>query len=168
MIIFVLALILISIVGYSIWLGISPMPSSFKARKAIASLLPDVTGQVYELGAGWGSLLGLLSRYPAVTAFELSPAPFAVAWLIASKPVKVVRADFFHQDLSDAGLIVCYLYPGAMGRLQEKFERELKDGCWVISNTFAVPGWTPEKVVVLDDWYRTKVYLYKKGLKAGA
>lgn len=137
------------------------MPSSRKAQQAIGDLLPEVDGPVYELGSGWGNLLGVLERYSDVTAFELSPVPFAVAWLFAPKHVRVLRKDFFEEDLSKAKLVVCYLYPGAMARLKDKFDKELHD-CWVISNTFAVPGWTPEQVVVLDDWYKTKVYLYKK------
>ena len=163
MLIFTLVLIatLVSIVWYTVKLGISPMPSSLKARRAVQELLPDVRGPVYELGAGWGSLLGIMGRYTDVRVYELSPVPFAVAWLRAAKNVKVVRRDFFEVDLGDAKLVVCYLYPGAMVKLREKFERELND-CWVISNTFAVPGWKPVKVIVLDDWYKTRVYLYKR------
>lgn len=166
MAIFFLILIVaaLSIVFYAVRLGITPMPSSGKAVRAIEGLLPKhVEGAVYELGVGWGTLLKSLNRYENVRAIELSPIPFAAAWLIAGKNVEVVWEDFFKKDLSDAGLVVCYLYPGAMEKLKEKFERELKEGCWVISNTFAVPGWEPEKVVVLEDWYRTKVYLYRKG-----
>ncbi len=32
--------------------------------------------------------------------------------------------DFFNVDLKDAGLVVCYLYPGAMERLKDKFEKD--------------------------------------------
>lgn len=158
---FLLLVILVVTVYYSWKLGISPMPSTSQAKKAIYSLLPmEVEGTVYELGAGWGDILmELVSRYPKVVGYELSPLPWAVAQL---RTKKCLRRDFFEADLRDAGLIVCYLYPGAMRRLQEKFEKELKPGTWVISNTFRIPGWEPKQVIKLRDLYNTPVYLYEK------
>ena len=49
-----------------------------------------------------------------------------------------------------------------MKRLKEKLEAELKPGTLVISNTFAIPGWAYEKMLEVDDLYRTKIYLYKR------
>ena len=74
---------------------------------------------------------------------------------------RLQRRDFFSMDLADAGLVVCYLYPGAMEKLKVKFERELKPGCWVITHTFAVPGWKAEAVYPVDDLYRTQIYVYR-------
>lgn len=157
----VLLIILVITVFYSWKLGISPMPSSSQAKKVIYSLLPlEVNGAVYELGAGWGDILKeLSSRYPNVIGYELSPLPWAVS---ALRTKKSLRKDFFEADLSDAGLIVCYLYPGAMRKLKEKFENELKPGTIIISNTFQIPGWEPKQVINLRDLYRTPIYLYEK------
>lgn len=162
----------ISIVYWSIRNGIAPMPTSFKAKQAlIQALPPTVSGNIYELGAGWGSLLlPLAQRYPysEVTGFETSPLPFFVTrcrlYVKGLTHAKVLRRDFFKADLSDAGLIVCYLYPGAMHRLKSKFEAELKKGTWIISNTFAIPGWQPLQVVEVNDLYRNKIYLYQVGI----
>jgi len=156
-----LLIILVITVFYSWKLGISPMPSTSQAKKAIYSLLPlEVNGTVYELGAGWGDILKeLTTRYPNVVGYELSPLPWAVASL---RTKKCLREDFFKADLKDAGLIVCYLYPGAMRKLKEKFEKELKPGTWVISNTFQIPGWEPKQIITLRDLYHTPVYLYEK------
>lgn len=159
----------ISIVIWSIRNGIAPMPTSFKAKRAlIQSLPPTVSGCVYELGAGWGTLLlPLAHRYPysEVTGFETSPLPFFVTRCRLSlnrvTHAKVLRRNFYKADLSDAGLIVCYLYPGAMHKLKPKFEGELKKGTWVISNTFAIPGWKPLQVVEVSDLYRNKIYVYQ-------
>lgn len=160
-ILFLLLIILVITVFYSWKLGISPMPSSSQAKKAIYSLLPlEVEGTVYELGAGWGDILKeLASRYPRVIGYELSPFPWAVS---AIRTKKCLRMDFFDADLSDAGLIVCYLYPGAMKKLKAKFDKELKPGTIVISNTFQIPGWEPSQVIKLRDLYKTPIYLYEK------
>lgn len=161
----------ISIVIWSIRNGIAPMPTSPKAKQALlTSLPPTILGSVYELGAGWGTLLLPLGhRYPYsdVIGFETSPFPYFVSrcrlYLNGLPHTKVIRSDFYKADLSDAGLVVCYLYPGAMQRLKVKFERELKGGTWVISNTFAVPGWEPLQVVEVPDLYRNKIYIYQVG-----
>ena len=56
---------------------------------------------------------------------------------------------------------VCYLYPGAMRQLKEKFIKELKPGTMIISNTFAIPGWIPQQVWEVNDLYKTKIYRYE-------
>jgi hypothetical protein len=162
--------VLVSLAYWSVKLGISPMPTSPKAKKALMELLPDeVSGKVYELGCGWGGLAAALAqRYPdhEVVGVELSPIPYwfckARFWLFPMANLTVRRVDFFEVPLADAGLIVCYLYPGAMHRLKEKFAEELASGTWIASNTFALPFSTPVKSIELSDIYRTKVYLYRR------
>ncbi len=158
----------LSIVVWSIRNGIAPMPTSPKAKLAwLKALPPQVSGSIYELGSGWGTLiLPLAYRYPlaTVTGFETSPAPYLFSRMACkgAKNVQLLRRNFFHADLSDAGLIICYLYPGAMRRLKDKFEKELKAGTWVISNTFAIPGWEPLQQIEVGDIYRTRIYVYRK------
>lgn len=156
----------LSIILWTFRNGISPMPTSLKVKKALLENLPEsVEGKVYELGAGFGTLLFPLGeRYENIVGFETSPIPFyfmKARSLFIKKHVELKKSDFYQQDLSDAGLIVCYLYPGAMSKLKNKFEFELKKGCFVVSNTFAIPGWKPKKVIQIKDIYRTKVYLYQ-------
>lgn len=166
--------IAVSVVTWSLKNGISPMPSSSKAKLSLLSLLPvNLGGNVYELGSGWGTLLiPLAKKYPhcQMTGFETSPLPFwsSRLWLSMTNlsNVKLARKDFFFVDLSDASLIVCYLYPGAMKKLNAKFDAELKPGTLVISNTFAVPEWKAESILEIHDLYRTKIYLYRISEKA--
>lgn len=159
----------ILLVVWSIKNGISPMPTSTKAKPYLFELLPsNLQGKIYELGSGWGTLLFPLARrfpHSEVVGFETSPLPFCFSslWMLKERVsnVKVFRKDFFFEDLSKASLVVCYLYPGAMLKLKGKFEKELKPGALVVCNTFAVPGWIPERVIEVPDLYHTKIYLYK-------
>jgi len=48
-----------------------------------------------------------------------------------------------------------------MKRLKKKFQEELKPGAFVVTNTFAIPGWIPEKIIEVDDLWRSRVYLYR-------
>lgn len=145
------------------------MPSSRKARKAICSLLPVTQGKIYELGSGWGHLIfPIANRFPhlQIRAIEGSPIP----WLVSKGLQKILRyphltierKNFLHLDLGQADGIVCYLFPGGMERLKEKFQNELKPGAFVISHTFAIPGWRAEKVIQAEDLWHSPIYLYIK------
>jgi len=159
-----------SIVWTTLRAGISPVPSSAKATRAILNLIPSNAGDhIAELGSGWGGLaLSVASRRPEarVVGYELSLLPWAwstgVARLIGRRSIDFVRRDFFDADLDDTDVVLCYLFPGAMERLAERL-KDLKAGSVIISNTFRLPGWEPDEVIELNDLYRTRVYRYIVG-----
>ena len=163
-----LTIVTISIVCFSLHFGISPMPSNRKVKRALLTYLPDdQKGKIYELGSGWGGVAFLLARrYPncQIVAFEGSWVPYFCAKLLhrfyCFPNLTFRRKNFFDHSLDDATGVFCYLYPGAMEKLKVKFEEELHPGTWVLSNTFAIPGWSPEKAVELKDIYRSKLYHY--------
>ena len=82
-------LTLASVVWSTLRFHISPMPSSPRARRAILSWIPaDTTGEIFELGAGWGSLAIPIARQCAhahVVACEGSPVPYR--WLRSRHPL---------------------------------------------------------------------------------
>lgn len=166
---FILALlaVILSIVWWSIKNGISPMPTSAKVKAELIKSLPECRGTIIDLGSGWGTLLIPLShanREAQIIGYETSPIPFAFSYLrtLLCPNLHIYRRDFFSVSLENATMVICYLYPGAMQKLQRKFDQELKPGSWVISHTFALPDWKPVKIVQVDDLYRTKIYLYRK------
>lgn len=167
-----LALLLVgmlSIVFHTLRTGISPMPTSGRVRRQMLTLVPEnLEGTVLELGSGWGTLaFSVADRCPRarVVAFELSPVPYAFAWLrqrLAPRPnLRFVREDFFRTSFSGASAVVCYLFPGAMTRLAPKLSEELAPGTRILSHTFALRGWKPVRTLVVDDLYRTPIYLYE-------
>lgn len=168
-ILFLLLLVVISILFWSIKNGISPMPTSRRVRREIVKGLPnEINGIIYELGSGWGTLaFSLANRYPSqkIEAFETSPVPYLFCKIMQSlgyyPNLHFHRKNFFTISIKDAALIFCYLYPGAMQELKLKFENELPTNCLIISNTFRIPGWKPVNVLEFNDIYQTRVYLYK-------
>ncbi len=162
---------LLNILWYSWRYGITPTPTSSKVRRAILKALPlTVDGKIVELGSGWGHLaLALAKRYPQhpIDAYEISPIPFLISWLLIRLKklswVHLYRKDFFQVPLANSALIVCYLYPGAMYKLKEKFEGELKPGTLVLTHTFAIHGWTPIHRSYADDLYHTPIFIYRMG-----
>jgi hypothetical protein len=167
----VLALLLggmLSIVFFTLWTGISPMPTSGTVRRELLALVPEgLEGTVLELGSGWGTLaFALADACPRaqVVGFEVSPLPYALSrlrqWLAPRPNLRLVRQDFFGTSFAEASLVVCYLFPGAMRRLVPKLSAELPRGAFILSHTFALRGWTPHRTAVAADLYRTPVYLY--------
>jgi hypothetical protein len=160
----------VTIVGYTLRNGISPMPTGRRVNRVVLDVLQDVPAQVriVELGSGWGSLalrIGKLLPRCSVVGYENSPVPYFVSHVLrvfsGVSNVVFKCVNFYRVPLSDFDVVVCYLYPGAMEKLREKFDNELQSGSCVISHTFAVPGWKPERVVEVSDLYRTKVYMYR-------
>ena len=152
-----------SILFWSIRLGIGPTPTSPKVRATFSDILPDsVCGDIVELGCGWGHLIPILqAQYPQarIQGWERSPLPaLFTRWV---RKVEVEKRDFFTADLSNAGLIVCYLYPGAMTRIAQEVIPQLPPGCWIVTHTFSLPGSEPVKILKADDLYQTPVYLYQ-------
>lgn len=160
----------ISVVLYTLKLGISPMPSvGFVRRLLIKAVPPETVGTIVDLGSGWGNLLFPLSRrFPdcQLIGYEQSPLPYLfsslLGWLLRRQNLSFHRQNFFQVSLSDTSVVLCYLFPHTMRELREKLERELKPGTIVISNTFAIPGWTPLRELQCPDLYATKIFIYQR------
>jgi len=160
----------LSVVLWTLKNGISPMPTSQKIqRKVLGSVPPETQGKVIDLGSGWGNMVVQFAKLLPqcqVIGYETSPIPFLFSklWrrLSGLHNIQLSRKDIIKASIADAALVYCYLYPGAMKELQQKFDNELKPGTIVISNMFALPDWEPVQVLQVQDMYHTRVYIYMK------
>jgi SAM-dependent methyltransferase len=98
---------------------------------------------VYDLGCGDGrTIITAVRRYGArAVGFEIDPLRYLwcrmlVRILGLRERVKVLYGNFFNQDLSAADVVTCYLLQGTNNKLEDKFEKELRPGTRVVSNTF--------------------------------
>lgn len=159
----------LSIAWFTLKLGISPMPSSAKACHAILEASEQTgEGSIIDLGCGWGTLLFALARkYPErpVIGYELSWLPWAYSLVYKTifrlHHVKIYRQSFLTADLSEAALLVCYLFPTGMTELQGKLSQEQSADTLLISSTFALPDNEPAQTIRLDDLYNTPIYIYR-------
>lgn len=112
----VAALLLCVIAPYSLYAGIPPLPSTLTACQAMVEAVPTVCPQkqfrIAELGCGWGELaISLATHFQAstITAFEVSPLPYAVARCRGSRlpNLQVCRRDFLEEDLGGYDLVSC-------------------------------------------------------------
>lgn len=101
---------------------------------------------VYDLGCGDGRFIIAAARRYGARAVGIEIDPLRYAWcqmlvtlLGLRRRVRVIRGDFFAQDLSEADVVICYLLQRTNTKLQGKFQAELRPGTRVVSNYFKFP-----------------------------
>jgi 16S rRNA A1518/A1519 N6-dimethyltransferase RsmA/KsgA/DIM1 with predicted DNA glycosylase/AP lyase activity len=128
---------------------------------------------IYELGCGNGKMmfkikekcdkLGLENMQ--IKGYELI-AP--LVWWIKSRrklqtqtsnKISVFSRDFFKQDLSDADIIFCYLFPHLMQRISREIWPQLKKGTILVSHAFKIDDIPAKKVIKTAG---TTIYVYEK------
>lgn len=126
------------------------------------------TGAIIDLGSGWGNfVVRIAKRNPQrhVVGYELSYLPWLTSTLLKKalglKNLTLYRKNFYHVNLPDASVLVCYLYPEAMEKIKNKLLLEQPNIDFLISNNFALPSWQSYKVIPIDDFYNSPIYLYK-------
>jgi 16S rRNA A1518/A1519 N6-dimethyltransferase RsmA/KsgA/DIM1 with predicted DNA glycosylase/AP lyase activity len=149
------------------------MPSSKKARQAMMQLVAETEteipkGAIFELGSGWGNLLiPLAKKYPQrkIIAYELSFMPWLTSVMLKNilglKNIQVYRKDFLHADLTSASVILCYLFPKGMHAIDRKIKAQKGQLEYLISNNFSLPSHQAVKIIQLDDFYKSPIYMYK-------
>ena len=105
---------------------------------------------VYDLGSGDGRVVIELARDSKIRAIGVERSFGLCLWarLMARLRklrgrVVIKRKNMFKEDLREADVVVCYLFPGLMAKLRKKFEAELKPGAIVASFSFLLPDKEP-------------------------
>jgi len=101
---------------------------------------------VYDLGCGDGRMvLTAAMRYHArAVGIEIDPlrylwCQFLITILFQRKRVRIIFGNLFTKDLSEANVVLCYLMPDALAKLEKKLKKELQPGTRVVSNRFTFP-----------------------------
>ena len=164
-------LVVLSIAWSTARVGISPTPSSGKARDVMIELLADTsTGPVYDLGSGWGGLVIRLARkYPdrKIVGYEVSLVPWLVSVffkkILRLGNLEIYKKNFLQADLSGADVLVCFLHTDGMCQLAQKLTAEEGFNGFLISNYFALPSCQPEVSMRINDFYQSPIYCYRLG-----
>jgi ubiquinone/menaquinone biosynthesis C-methylase UbiE len=118
----------------------------------------DVTDKdtVYDLGCGDGRIvIAAASKYGARgVGVDINPIHIKQSRRNAqkagvSRKVTFIEKNLLKTDLSRATVVAIYLDPKMNLRLRPKLLRELKPGARVVSNSFDMGDWAPDKVVKL-------------------
>lgn len=137
------------------------VPSNRGRVKTMMELAAVQSGE-YALDAGSGDgRIVIAAAEQGAHAVGLEINPFLVwyaRWRIRraglTPTAEILRQDFRSYSFKDFDTVFLYLLPATVAGLKLKLERELKPGARVVSNSFAIPGWIPEK-------QEDKIFLYR-------
>lgn len=124
---------------------------------------------VYDLGSGDGRVLQYISKQNSqirvfgiennIFALIISKINFIFLNKKQKKNIKIIRNNFFKEDLSFATHLVSYIYPNVMDDLLPKFDKELKRGVRLVSVNY---HFTNKKPILEIELKRSKYRLSRK------
>ena len=150
---FLLCFLLLGFVYWNAYRTRVPLYLTGRAVEAeILKRLPDGHFAFADMGSGLGGLLSRLAKTKPDGKFcgvEIAPLPFLVGWARCAnlRNCKMAWGQYEHVDLSTFDFVYAYLSPVPMPALYDKAKQEMKQGSMFISNSFDVPGVSPDEVL---------------------
>ena len=127
---------------------------------------------LYDLGCGDGRIVVTAAQKFGNRGVGVDIDPERIKEAVANArkggvedKTKFIEKDLFDADLREASVVTLYLLPDFNMRLRPKLLRELKVGTRIVSHSFDMGDWAPDKTVKID--YRT-LYLWTVTEKAKA
>ncbi|MFN7088229.1 MAG: SAM-dependent methyltransferase [Candidatus Paceibacteria bacterium] len=126
----------------------------------VSELKPGET--LIDLGSGDGRILIAAAQRDAnAVGYEINP--ILASWSRkkaknagVENKVKVLTKSFWQAKLTAADVVTVYLISHRMATLERKLETELRPGTRVVSVSFKLPTWQPERII------ENRIYLYRK------
>ena len=122
---------------------------------------------VYDLGAGDGCVLIAAKKLcPGIVARGCEIVPTVWAWgklkiWWSGEEVDLRLKNALKEDVSDADVVLLYITPPLMAKLEPRFKRQLKPGTVVLSHAFRFPGRPHTDDRVVQTWKGpVRVYRY--------
>ena len=135
------------------------VPTTQEAVKAMLKLA-DVKPSdiVYDLGCGDGRIvIAAAKEYGAHgVGIDINPERIAEAKENANKAgveklVHFEENDLFDADIHEATVVTLFLLNSVNEKLRPKLRKDLKPGTRVVSNTFGMGDWKPDKELNVGD-----------------
>ena len=114
---------------------------------------------VYDLGCGDGRIVVTAAKQFGARGVGIDIDPKRIEESNANATaagvtnlVKFMNTDIFADstNLSEATVVTLYLLPSLNVKLLPKLRRELKPGTRIVSNSFSMGEWEPERTVEVD------------------
>jgi precorrin-6B methylase 2 len=124
------------------------------------------TDILYDLGCGDGRIVvAAASKYGArAVGIDINPTRINEAKENAKKAgveklVRFEENDLFQADIHEATVVTLFLLPQINLKLRPKLLQDLKPGTRVVSNTFDMGDWKPDREATVDDGGDESTYL---------
>jgi precorrin-6B methylase 2 len=153
------------------------VPTTEEAVQAMLKLA-DVTKDdvLYDLGCGDGRIVIAAARLYGTrgVGIDINPVRIAEAKENARKAgvenlVRFEENDLFQSDIHEATVVSLFLLTSVNLKLRPKLLQDLKSGTRIVSNTFDMGDWVPEKEATVngpeDAFLSRKLYLWKIPLR---
>lgn len=121
-----------------------------------------------DIGSGMGGILAHLAKVRPDGHYygvETAPLPFLASWLRIKlggyHNCRIEWRSLWVCDFSQYDIVFAYLSPAPMERLWQKIRNEMRPGTLFVSNTFTVPGQTPQSTITLDDLHGSTLYVWR-------
>ena len=159
-------------------LDVPYVPTSEQAVQAMLKLA-DVKKSdiVYDLGCGDGRIvIAAAKTYGARgVGIDLNPQRIKEANDNAKKAgveslVRFEENDLFKSDFHQATVVTLFLLPDVNLRLRPKLLKDLKPGTRIVSNTFDMEDWKPDKEMNVDgpeSYLSRKLYMWVIPARSG-
>ncbi len=111
---------------------------------------------VYDLGSGDGRIVIAAARRGArAVGVDIDPQRIRESNENARQAgvtdrVRFINQNLFDTDLSEATVVTLYLLPSVNQRLKPKLLRELRPGARVVSHSFDMGDWKPERTAQVN------------------
>jgi SAM-dependent methyltransferase len=128
--------------------------------------LADVkpTDIVYDLGSGDGRIViaaahdfGARGVGVELNADHIRDAKQAAQKAGVADRTRFLQQDLFDADIREATVVTLYLLPDINLKLKPKLLRELKPGTRIVSHSFHMGDWKPDKEITVSG---NKIYLW--------
>ena len=134
------------------------VPTPQNVVEAMLKLADVKKGDIlYDLGSGDGRMVITAAKLYGVkgTGIDIDPQRIQEANANAKKEgvenmVHFLNQDLFEADIHDATVVTLYLLPGINLKLKPKLWKDLKPGTRIVSHSFDMGDWQPEKKVDVD------------------
>lgn len=150
---------------------LSDVPYVPTPSKVVEEMLnvAGVTGNdfLYDLGSGDGRIVITAAQKFGTqgVGIDINPKLIQEAFNNAQKAgvtdrVQFLQQDLFKTDLSKATVVTLYLLRSVNLKLRPKLLKELKPGTRIVSHSFDMGDWKPDRVVIVDNGDRKHVLFY--------
>ena len=120
---------------------------------------------LYDLGSGDGRIPITAAKLHGIraTGIDINPQRIQEAEANAktekvTDKVRFLNQDLFEANISDATVITLYLLPSINLKLRPKLFKDLKPGTRIVSHSFDMGEWQPEKRIEVEGRY---LYLWR-------